>query len=134
MLQPIVLLISGNESQVSLYRRRLQEAGYQVFEANCGVKVPERLVQVQPQLALLDWNLPDLSALVVIHAIRSQQGFTRLPVILIGRNISCEDRILSLEAGVDFCLDGAVYPKELAARMRTLLRKGNPSKSERTEF
>jgi two-component system, OmpR family, response regulator len=84
-------------------------------------------LQIQPQLVLIDWYLPDLNLLAFIRSIRSQHGFSRLPIILIGRNISCENKILSLEAGVDYCLDGIVYPKELLARMRALLRRTGDS-------
>ncbi len=127
MCQPIVLLISGNQSQTTLLHDQLRAVGYQVFESNHGSNVAELLVQVQPGLAVLDWDLPDLSALAVIRAIRGQLGFTRLPIILIGREISCENKILSLEAGVDFCVDGPIFPKELMARMRALLRRLDPS-------
>ncbi len=127
MGQPIVLLISGNRSQTTLLHDHLKAVGYQVFESNRGSNVAELLVQVQPRLAVLDWDLPDLSALAVIRVIRGQPGFTRLPIILIGREISCENRILSLEAGVDFCVDGPIFPKELVARMRALLRRIDPA-------
>ncbi len=123
MRQPIILLISENRPKAALIYGCLREAGYQVFEANRGANVPDLLKQVQPQLALLDWDLPDLSALAVIRTIRAQRGFTRMPVILIGSEISCENKVLSLEAGVDFCLDGTVNPKEIVARVRALFRR-----------
>ncbi len=123
MRQPVVLLIGGKPSQAALLHRHFQEAGYQVFAVDCSARVPEMLAQAQPKLAVLDWDLPDLSALEVIRTIRSQPGFTRLPIILTGREISCENRILSLEAGVDFCLDGVVRPAEILARIRALLRR-----------
>ncbi len=123
MHQPIVLLIGQNRSQTALIQHHLQEVGYEVVKAEYGNAVPQMLIQVQPQLILLDWNLLDCSALAVIRAVRSQPGFRRLPIILLGREIGCENRILSLEAGVDFCLDGVVYPKEIVARVRALLRR-----------
>ncbi len=123
MRQPVVLLICENRSKATLIHSYLSEVGYQVFEANRGANVPDLLKQVQPQLALLDWDLPDLSVLAVIRTIRAQRAFTRMPIILIGREISCENKILSLEAGVDFCLDGPVYPKEIVARVRALFRR-----------
>ncbi len=125
MGQPTVLLISGNRSQTTLLHNHLRAVGFQVFESNHGSNVAELLVQVQPRLAVLDWDLPDLSALAVIRIIRGQPGFTRLPLILIGTEISCENKILSLEAGVDFCVDGPLFPKELMARVRALMRRVN---------
>jgi two-component system, OmpR family, phosphate regulon response regulator PhoB len=119
----IILFIHSEQPQSALLCKALEEAGYQVCEASQSENLKQSLRQVHPHLVLLDWNLPGGRAMEVTRAIRSDRVFARMPIILTGREISAENRILSLETGVDFCVDGNSCPKELVARMRALLRR-----------
>ena len=123
--QPIILLISGDRAQSKQLHSCLESAGYEVRLVNQGEMVLSMLKMVNPQLAIFDWNLPDLNALALTRAIRANQRFAKLPIILLGRDIGSENKILSLEAGVDLCVEGLIAPKEFLARVRALLRRVN---------
>lgn len=123
--QQVILIVSADRTMAKAYHAYLQQAGYKVYETCEGSSATQLLQQLNPQLALFDWALPDINVLAITRTIRSSPRFAQLPIILTGKEIGWQDRILSLEAGVDLCLDGVIYPKELVARVRALLRRVN---------
>ncbi len=123
MRKPIILSISADPNQGERIHQCLEAAGYEVLNLGRGENVLKALKQSKPQLALLDWDDPDLSALDVTRTIRSTPTFARMPIILTAMEISGDDKVLALEAGVDLCVDGVLYPREFVARVRALLRR-----------
>lgn len=123
-----VLIVDGDRHHAQILSEFLEAAGYLVFAAGRGEDTIPMLLQTQPQLVILNWNLADMSALTVTRAIHRDPRFATLPIVLLGREIGGENKVLSLEAGADLCLDGIVPPNELAARLRALLRRvGGPA-------
>lgn len=125
MSSPVVLIVSANRSQFMPLSIHLKQAGYETLHVAQGESILKMLAQVNPRLLLVDWDLPDLSALAVIRAIRADHRFSGLPVILTGREISAENKILALEAGADLCLEAIVSPREFVARVQALMRRAN---------
>ena len=123
----LVLVVTADPIQAALIQKALVEAGFRVRMSARGESALALLAQVVPALVLLDWNLPDMSALSVTRVIRARPGFDRVPVVLTGLKMGTEDKILALEVGVDYCFDGAIYPRELTARVRALLRRAGES-------
>jgi DNA-binding response OmpR family regulator len=121
--RPVALIVGADTVRTALIRKALVEARFEVHETERGDTALAMLGSLAPALMLLDWNLPDMSALAITRAIRRKTGFTRLPVVLTGTSISVENKILALEAGADYCYDGTIYPHELVARIRALLRR-----------
>ncbi len=118
-----ILAISLEPTQGTRIRQCLESAGYEVLDLGRDENVLNALVQIHPQLALLDWDDPSLKPLDVTRVIRSSHSFARLPIILTGLEISGDDKVTALEAGVDLCVDGVLYPREFVARVRALLRR-----------
>ncbi len=108
MPKPIILTISADPAQSGSIQRCLEAAGYEVLEMGQDENLLAALKQVHPQLALLDWGDPGRSALDVTRMIRSSRRFARLPIILTGMEISGDDKVTALEAGVDLCVDGVL--------------------------
>lgn len=128
MSQPIIMLVSGNQEHFSLDRFHLENVGYQVLPVLSGGNALKALTLMSTNLMLLSWELPDLSALAVIRSVRANHAFNtfaKLPIVLLGGEIRCEDKLLAFETGVDLYLDENVSPKELVARVRSLLRRVN---------
>ena len=118
-----VLIVYDDPAQTRILQRSLEGAGFQVFSTARGDWAAAMLSQVLPDLLLLDWDIPGLSSLALTRMIRADARFTRLPILMVGRNIRSENKILALEAGADLCLDGGISPRELTARVRALLRR-----------
>lgn len=98
----------------------LEDEGYSVAEAGTGTAGLAAFERQTPDLVLLDLRLPDMSGFEVCRAIRST---SIVPIIIITAQTDTVDMVAGLEAGADDYVTKPVVPKELAARIRALLRR-----------
>ena len=82
--------------------------------------VPERM----PDLVILDLNLPVLSGLDLCRIIRTRQDTARIPIIMLTARGSESDRVAGLDVGADDYITKPFSLRELAARVRAVLRRG----------
>jgi DNA-binding response OmpR family regulator len=98
----------------------LEDEGYDVRQAPSGEAGLEQFRQSAPDLVLLDLRLPGMSGFDVCRALRAQ---SIVPIIMITAQTDTHDMVAGLEAGADDYVTKPVVPKELAARIRALLRR-----------
>ena len=98
----------------------LEDEGYSVREAPNGAEGLESFDRQPVDLVLLDLRLPDMSGFEVCRALRSK---SIVPIIIITAQTDTIDMVAGLEAGADDYVTKPVVPKELAARIRSLLRR-----------
>ena len=98
----------------------LEDEGYSVREAANGTDGLAAFEQHSPDLVLLDLRLPDMSGFDVCRQIRAK---SIVPIIIITAQTDTHDMVAGLEAGADDYVTKPVVPKELAARIRALLRR-----------
>ena len=98
----------------------LEDEGYSVREAANGTDGLASFDQRAPDLVLLDLRLPDMSGFDVCRQIRAK---SIVPIIIITAQTDTHDMVAGLEAGADDYVTKPVVPKELAARIRALLRR-----------
>lgn len=118
-------ILNVDDHQVSrLVRSRiLRQAGYRVVEAATGQETLELAAREEPQLVLLDVNLPDISGFEVCRRLRSNPATASIPVIHISASsIDIQARTHGLEWGADGYLVEPVEPQELVATIRAVLR------------
>ena len=121
--QRTILIIYPDRAASHSIQAALEQAGFLIVEAARGEHILDLLGEVNPCLVLLDWDAPGQNALGLIYEIRKSAYYGRIPMILTARELSCDDLVLSLEAGTDLCLEGNLSPNELVARVRALLRR-----------
>jgi DNA-binding response OmpR family regulator len=111
----------------------LQREGYRTLEAADGDRARELLERETPSLVVLDVMLPGIDGLELCRWIRSR---SQLPVILLTARGDETDRIVGLELGADDYVTKPFSPRELAARVRTVLRRAAPQplSDERLSF
>lgn len=98
----------------------LEDEGYEVRQAPNGEDGLVEFRRTAPDLVLLDLRLPDMSGFDVCRALRSE---SIVPIIMITAQTDTHDMVAGLEAGADDYVTKPVVPKELAARIRALLRR-----------
>jgi DNA-binding response OmpR family regulator len=111
----------------------LEREGFRTLEAADGNRAKEILESDPPSIVLLDVMLPGTDGLELCRWIRSR---SKLPVIMLTARGEESDRIVGLELGADDYVTKPFSPRELAARVRTVLRRAEPSTpaEERLEY
>jgi len=115
-----VLVVDDEEIVRSVVVRYLKRDGYETLEAGDGVRARELIERSQPDLVVLDVMVPGIDGLELCRWIRSS---SELPVIMLTARGEEADRIVGLELGADDYLSKPFSPRELAARVRTVLRR-----------
>jgi DNA-binding response OmpR family regulator len=100
--------------------RYLQNDGFRVLEAGDGPTALQMLAEHQPALVVLDVMLPGIDGLSILRHVRAAGD---VPVILLTARAAEVDRIVGLEVGADDYVTKPFSPRELAARVRTVLRR-----------
>jgi DNA-binding response OmpR family regulator len=115
------LLFIEDDDQIRLaLSMALEDEGYAVRQAENGVTGLNAFDEGDFDLVLLDLKLPDISGFDVCRALR---GKSIVPIIMVTAQTDTHDMVAGLEAGADDYVTKPVVAKELAARIRALLRR-----------
>jgi two-component system phosphate regulon response regulator PhoB len=115
-----VLVVDDDARVRTVVAWQLEAEGYAVGEAADGQTALEAILADPPDLVILDLSLPGLNGLEVLRRVRERAG---LPVIVLSGRSGEGDRILGLDLGADDYLVKPFSPGELAARVRSVLRR-----------
>jgi DNA-binding response OmpR family regulator len=128
-----VLVVDDEPIVREVVVRYLEREGYATLEADDGDQAREMLEDRDPDLVVLDVMLPGTDGLELCRWIRAR---SELPVILLTARGEEADRIVGLELGADDYVTKPFSPRELAARVRTVLRRAAPNggSGERMSF
>ncbi len=118
-----VLVVDDEPIVREVVVRYLKRDGYETLEAGDGDEARALLEREQPDLVVLDVMLPGMDGLELCRWIRSRSA---LPVILLTARGEEADRIVGLELGADDYVTKPFSPRELAARVRSVLRRSAP--------
>jgi DNA-binding response OmpR family regulator len=115
-----VLVVDDEPIVRDVVVRYLEREGYETLEAGDGLDAQELLRRHEPSLVVLDLMLPGMDGLSLCRWIRERSD---LPVIMVTALGEEADRLTGLELGADDYLTKPFSPRELAARVRTVLRR-----------
>ena len=121
---PTVLVVDDEPIVREVVVKYLERDGFRTLEAADGVRARELLAETTPSLVVLDVMLPGVDGLELCRWIR---GRSELPVILLTARGEEADRIVGLELGADDYVTKPFSPRELAARVRAVLRRSSPA-------
>ncbi len=96
-----VLYVEDNELNRLLVRRILEPLGYEIFEANDGITGVNMAQELEPDLILMDINLPMLDGHAAATRIKSIERLSKIPIVAVTANVREGDRERSLVAGCD---------------------------------
>ena len=118
-----VLLIDDDIALSVLLREYLEQEGFEVAYAGDGVTGVAAALREQYDIVVLDVMMPGMSGVEVLREIRL---YSRIPVLMLTARGDEIDRILGLEMGADDYVPKPCSPRELAARLRAILRRQAP--------
>ncbi len=120
MTEAVILVVEDEPSFVEALNVGLVREGFIVHVAVDGVEALEKFETVAPDLVLLDVMLPRLSGIEVCRQIRKK---SRVPIIMVTAKSAEIDTVVGLEVGADDYVTKPYRIRELAARMRAVLRR-----------
>jgi two-component system, OmpR family, phosphate regulon response regulator PhoB len=121
---PRVLVVDDDERVRTVVSWQLEADGCRVSEASDGASALESIDRDRPDLVVLDLSLPGIGGLDVLRRVRGDEGGRPpLPVIVLSGRSGETDRIIGLDLGADDYLVKPFSPGELAARVRSVLRR-----------
>ncbi len=121
MTQEIILVVEDEPAIVQVIRERLTNEGFEVHTADSGEAALAAFVAAPPDLLLLDLMLPGIDGFEVLRRLRQAGHDT--PVIVLTARDDDVDVIVGLELGADDYVIKPFNPRELAARVRAVLRR-----------
>jgi DNA-binding response OmpR family regulator len=122
-----ILIIDDDVALCELVSEYLEPLGFNVEAVNRGDTGAKRALQGEHSIILLDVMLPGLNGFDVLRLIRAQ---SKTPVLMLTARGDDIDRIVGLEIGADDYLPKPFNPRELAARIRAILRRSDSNKSQ----
>src|SRR5881398_158265 len=126
--QPQTVLVVEDESSIaSFVAAYLKNAGYAVRTTPSGQEALRLVDSEKPALVVLDLMLPDIDGVEVCKRIR-QHG--DLPVLMLTARDEDVDKIIGLEVGADDYMTKPFNPRELVARVKSILRRAAPERKE----
>lgn len=120
-----ILVVEDEKRIADFVGRGLESAGYAVDIAHDGTTALDMVHATEYDLIILDMMLPDMDGLKVLEKIRNRK--TSPPVLVLSARGGVDDRVKGLEIGADDYLTKPFAFVELLARVRVLLRRGQPT-------
>ena len=119
-MKPRALVIDDEKQMRRLLRLALEDADYQVFEAETGQGGLEEIVHRRPDVVLLDLGLPDIVGVKVLQRMRE---WTQVPVLILSVRDDPAEKVTALDAGADDYVTKPFDTGELLARVRVVQRR-----------
>jgi two-component system alkaline phosphatase synthesis response regulator PhoP len=115
-----VLVVDDDEKTVELVKLYLNRDGYRVITAYNGNEALQLARESQPDIIVLDLMLPGIDGLEICRTLREESD---VPIIMLTAKTTDEDILTGLNLGADDYVTKPFSPRELAARVRTVLRR-----------
>ena len=122
-----VLVVEDESSIASFVALYLKNAGYAVRTAATGNEALAQFQASTPALIVLDLMLPDIDGIEVCRRIRKSSD---VPVLMLTARDEDVDKIIGLEVGADDYLTKPFNPRELVARVKSILRRASPERRQ----
>lgn len=118
------ILIVEDETPIrEMIAFHLDRAGFETLEAADCREARQLLADERPDLALIDWMLPDMSGLELTRMLKRDKDNEDLAIIMLTARTGEQDKVSGLEGGADDYVTKPFAPRELVARIHAVLRR-----------
>ncbi len=121
-----ILIVEDEKTIRDMIAFGLRRAGYEVLEAGDCREARACIVDLRPDLMLVDWMLPDMSGLELTRTLKRTKDTEDLPVIMLTARAAEQDKVGGLDGGADDYITKPFSPRELLARIQAVLRRTLP--------
>jgi two-component system phosphate regulon response regulator PhoB len=120
-----ILIVEDEQAIREMIAFHLSRAGFDTVEAGDARTAREQLADTRPDLALIDWMLPDTSGLELTRMLKRDKNYEDLAIIMLTARAEERDKVSGLEGGADDYVTKPFSPRELIARIQAVLRRAN---------
>ncbi len=131
MSKETVLVVEDEKNILELVKYNLEEAGFRVLTAAKGTLGLEIAQKEKPRLIILDLMLPELDGIEICKVLKQNYKTAYIPIIILTAKSQETDKVLGLELGADDYVTKPFSPRELVARVKSVLRRGQEKPKER---
>ena len=124
---PIILIVEDEPKLARLMSDYLTHGGYRTHCLANGLEVIPWVREHPPALILLDLMLPGKNGMDICRELR---GISNIPIIMVTARVEEIDRLLGLELGADDYICKPFSPREVVARVKTVLRRTHPPETQ----
>jgi len=121
-----VLIVDDEAPIREMIAVALEMAGYECMEADSAQTAHPLIVDTKPDMILLDWMMPGTSGIEFARRLRKDEMTSDIPIIMITAKGDEDNKIQGLESGIDDYITKPFSPRELVARLKTVLRRTTP--------
>ena len=125
-----ILVVEDEPAIREMITFHLTRAGYETLEAADCREAREQLADNRPDLALVDWMLPDSSGLELTRMLKRDPNYEDLAIIMLTARAEERDKVSGLEGGADDYITKPFSPRELVARIQAVMRRAGSPDSE----
>ncbi len=125
MAREKILVVEDDEDILDLIAYNLEKEQYTVLKSNSGEKALARIAKNRPDLLLLDLMLPGMDGLEICKRVKGESATRDIPVLMLTAKGEESDVVAGLELGADDYMTKPFRPRELIARVRTILRRAS---------
>lgn len=122
-----ILVIEDNARNLKLVRDVLQFAGYEVIEARSGEEGVQAAGESEPDLILMDLQLPGIDGTEALRRVRANEAGRRIPVVAITAFAMKDDRDRTMAEGFDGYLEKPISVRALPSQVGAFLTAGGPA-------
>ncbi len=122
-----ILIVEDESSIASFVALYLKNAGYSVRTVAKGADALDQVSSDPPSLTILDLMLPDIDGIEVCRRIRKTSD---VPILMLTARDEDVDKIIGLEVGADDYMTKPFNPRELVARVKSILRRSTPDRRQ----
>ena len=125
-----ILVVEDEPAIQELISYGLRQAGHETFCAGDAEQAMKIVNDVLPDLVLLDWMLPGMSGIELAKILRRAPRTKNIPIIMLTARTEECDKISGLEVGADDYITKPFSPRDLAARIKAVLRRRSPESAD----
>ena len=119
-----ILIVEDNEKNMKLVRDILRHKGYETLEAVNGLDGVRLATEGQPDLILMDIQLPDIDGIEALSRIRKEPALDAVPVLAVSASVMPEDQHKIVSSGFDAYLTKPISLKPFMATVERFLKDG----------
>jgi DNA-binding response OmpR family regulator len=124
----VIAIVDDEPDILNLVSLSLEKAGFSTYKFELADELHKYLTKEIPDLIILDLMLPDADGFDVCKDLKKNDRYSSIPIIILTAKGDETDRILGLEFGADDYVVKPFSPRELAARVKAVLRRGEIKK------